>query len=77
VAGHRRRVRLMRQAQKLVGPLPNRVIQATAALLALPGVEPRMMARYASWSDSGARDFERADERDEPGGGIVRPRPGE
>jgi flavin-dependent dehydrogenase len=51
VARHRRRVGILRQVQRLVGPLPNRIIQATAALLALPGIEPRVMARYASWSD--------------------------
>ncbi len=50
VGHHRRRVRLMRAAQGMVGVLPNRGLHLVAALLAQRPVEERLMRRYASWS---------------------------
>ena len=50
VEAHRRRMRLMRFAQGLVGRLPNRGIHLAACILTLPPVEPRFMERYARWT---------------------------
>lgn len=50
VETHRRRMKLMRFAQSLVGHLPNHGIHLAARMLTLPPVEPRFMERYARWT---------------------------
>ncbi|HEU4793664.1 MAG TPA: NAD(P)/FAD-dependent oxidoreductase [Nitrolancea sp.] len=50
VEAHRRRMKLMRFAQSLVGRMPNRGIDLAARMLTLPPVEPRFMERYARWT---------------------------
>lgn len=51
---HRKRTALMRFAQGFVGVLPNRSIHLIAGVLASPPVEPRLMRRYARWSEPAA-----------------------